>query len=397
MELSSEGIITDATWQWIRENADADVRQLALRAPHDSSINVPFALDQIAGCQYARRKLPSWSAIDNIIYPAHLSLEQCSSEATARYKASLVSGDTLVDLTAGFGIDCFFMSQKFRLAVAVELQSHLCAIAKHNFQLLDCDKINVINGDAESYLHHMTEAVDVIYIDPARRDTAGRRTYGITDCTPDVTKLAPELLNKSRVVMIKLSPMLDISQVLTTLPSVTDVHIVSVAGECKELLVIMSPTPTGDVVIHCVNDGNVFDYCRNDTTCSTTPWNEQCDSARFVYEPNASIMKAGCFSQVAHRFGITPISNDSHLFVSDKYTDEFPGRTFAVDFISTMNKSELKNALASITHANVAVRNFPMRADELAKRLRLKDGGDTFIFGTTTASGKRIILVCHKV
>ena len=389
-------LLNDATRQFVREHANADVRQLALRGSSNTDVNLPLALDQIAGRQYAHRKLPTWYAVDGIVYPPHLSLEQCSSEITARYKASLVSGDSLVDLTAGFGVDCYFMAHAFRNAVAVELQPHLCEIAQHNFHLLDCDKIEVINSDAETYLNQM-KPTDVIFIDPARRDTAGRRTYGIKDCTPDVTHLAPTLLKKARTVMIKLSPMLDISQVITTLPCVTDVHIVSVASECKELLVIMSSTSNGDVVIHCMNDGKTFDFHRNDVFEDITPWNEQCENARFIYEPNASIMKAGCFNQVANHYGVTPVSSDSHLFVSDKCVDELPGRTFVVDAITMMNKGELKKVLAGITQANVAVRNFPMRADELKKRLRLKDGGNTYIFGTTTASGRHIIILCHKI
>ena len=388
--------MNEATLQYALAHADDDVRQLALRGCKDPMVNLPLALQQIEGRQTARRKLPAWAANDGIVYPPHLSLEQCSSEATARYKASLVSGDSLVDLTAGFGVDCYFMAQAFRHAVAVELQHHLCEIAKYNFHLLNCDKIEVINGDAETYLNQM-KPTDVIFIDPARRDTAGRRTYGIADCTPDVTHLAPTLLEKARTVMIKLSPMLDISQVIATLPCVTDVHIVSVAGECKELLVLMSATSIGNVVIHCINDGKTFDFHCNDEVGNITFWNEQCETARFVYEPNASIMKAGCFNQVANHYGVTPVSSDSHLFVSDKCVDELPGRTFVIDAITMMNKGELKKSLEGITHANVAVRNFPMRADELQKRLRLKDGGNTFIFGTTTASGRHIIMLCHKI
>lgn len=397
MELFLEGILPDdATWQFVRDNSEADVRQLALRSAGSSPVNLPLALDQIAGRQYARRKLPSWSVMDDIVYPPHLSLEQCSSEATARYKASLVAGDTLVDLTAGFGVDCFFMAQKFHNAVAVECQPHLCEIAKHNFKLLNCDKIKVVNSDAVDYLHSM-QPVDVIFIDPARRDTAGRRTYGIADCTPDVAKLAPELLEKSGKVMIKLSPMLDVVQVINTLPGVTDVHIVSVASECKELLVIMCKETAGPVMIHCVNDDVIFTCVRDNNEIIVKHWDEQCESARFVYEPNASIMKAGCFNQVANRYGLTQVSNDSHLFISDKYVDEFPGRTFIIDAITSMNKGELKHALSGIIKANVTVRNFPLRANELAKKLHLKDGGDTYIYGTTTASGKHLLLICHKI
>ncbi|MBO7610319.1 MAG: SAM-dependent methyltransferase [Muribaculaceae bacterium] len=395
-ENQTKYLPNEATRQFVREHADADVRQLALHNAGKKAVNLPLALDQIAGRQYARHKLPIWSQVDDIVYPPHLSLEQCSSEATARYKAKILNDCTLVDLTGGMGVDCYFMAQSFDNAVYVECQPHLCEIAKHNFHLLDCDKIKVVNSDAEEYLHNM-KPVDLIFIDPARRDNAGRRTYGIEDCTPDVAQLAPELLAKAHTVMIKLSPMLDVTQVLNTLPHVTDIHIVSVTGECKELLVLMSANSAGGTQIHCVNDDEVFTYQQGQDNVNANIWDGQSHKSLYVYEPNASIMKAGCFSILAARNNMQVMSHDSHLLVSDKYVDKFPGRAFMVDAISSMNKGELKQALGGITQANVAVRNFPMRADELARRLHLKDGGKTYIFGTTTASGHHVILICKKV
>ena len=387
--------VNEATTRFVREHAGQDVRRLALLAARFPGVDMPFALDQIAGRETARRKLPSWASVDGVVFPPHLSLEQCSSEHTARYKASLLAGKSLVDLTGGMGVDCFFMAQSFSNAIYVERQQHLCSIAEHNFHLLHCDNIRVVNGDSTQYLLEMPSA-DVIYLDPARRDNAGRRTYGIADCTPDVTALADVLLSKAPVVMVKLSPMLDVSQTLSTLPSVSDVHIVSTSGECKELLVIMRRNHTGATAIHCVNDDSVFTFNHESTQPTVRLWDGQWHEGLLLLEPNPSVMKAGCFNHVAAHYNLQVVSHDSHLFISDKVADGFSGRTFIIDSVTSMNKAELRHTLATLQRANVAVRNFPLRAADLARRLRLKDGGDTYIFGTTTSTGKHLLLLCHK-
>ncbi|MBO4870628.1 MAG: RsmD family RNA methyltransferase [Muribaculaceae bacterium] len=386
--------INEATRLYIREHTGEDVRRLALQ-PRRHDVDMPFALDQIAGREVARHKLPAWAAIEGIVYPPHLALEQCSGEAAARYKASLLSGGTLVDLTGGLGVDFSFMSRGFQRAIYVERQEALCEIVDHNFRLMEFDNIEVVNGDGVQYLNDMFP-VDVIYLDPARRDAAGRRTYSIADCTPDVQALADTLLAKAPTVLVKLSPMLDVSHVLATLPCVTDVHIVSTGGECKELLVLMRRGALSPKTVHCVNDGIDFAYELGGTIPAVELWDGESRGVMYLYEPNPSMMKAGCFNQVAEYYGMQVVSHDSHLLVSDKYADNFSGRCFIIDAVTTMNKGELKHILVGISHANVAVRNFPMRAADLAKRLGLKDGGDTYIFGTTTASGKRILLICRK-
>lgn len=399
MQQAHNELINEVTRNFVAAHANDDVRRLALSTTPQPGVDLRVALDQISGRQCARTKLPTWAATEGIIYPPHLSLEQCSSEAAARYKASLVSGNTLVDLTGGMGVDCFFLSQTFNTTTYVERQASLCSIALHNFHLLNNDKIEVVNADAVEHLNHMAP-VDTIYIDPARRDTDGRRTYGIAQCTPDVAALATLLLTKARRVLVKLSPMLDVSEVMNTLPQVAQVHIVSIGGECKELLVIMSRESThSEPSVHCVNDDDIFTYNLDDDVARAPLWDEtiSTQSPVFLYEPNASIMKAGCFDRLAIRLGMKLMSRDSHLLVADKPCDKFPGRGFIVKRTSSLNKRDIKQALAGITAANVAVRNFPMRAAELAKRLRLADGGQTYIFGTTTAQGKHIILVCEKI
>ena len=386
---------SEATAVFIRKFADADVRQMALQGAKYPEVDLPFALDQIAGRQTARRKLPSWAAIEGIVYPPHLSMEQCSSEQTARYKAQISgSGDTMADLTGGFGVDFSFMAQGFQRAVYVERQEHLCDIARENFRLLGLRQAEVVCGDSEDYLQTMSP-VDIIYLDPARRDSHGGRTYGISDCTPDVLSLRNLLTAKARRVLIKLSPMLDWRKAVSDIGEqfVREVHIVSVANECKELLILMGEGKGMRLV--CVNDDDLFEAQSHDAYIAQSA--HIAHPPHYLYEPNASIMKAGCFAEVAQRFGITQIAQNSHLFTSEEPVEGFPGRSFQIDAVTSMNKRELRQHLQGLTQANITVRNFPLSADELRRRLKLGDGGSTYIFATTLADGERRLVICHKL
>lgn len=386
-----------ATINFVKEHAADDVQRLALEVRKHPEVDAHFALDQIAGRQKSRTKLPSWAEVDALIFPPSVSMEQCSSEATASYKSSLVSGESLVDLTGGFGVDFSFLANRFSSAVYVERQEHLCHIAEHNFKVLGLSHVQVVNDDAEHYLATMP-VVDLIYLDPARRDGAGNRVFRLDDCTPNVVQLLDLLLTKGRQVMIKLSPMLDVSQALRQLRGVSEVHIVSVAGECKELLLLLSAKHEGDVKIVCVNDGQTFTYRLGEPVVMPMQWSGElpAEGDLYLYEPNASMMKAGCFGQLAQRYGLQAVAQQSHLFVAERPISGFQGRKFVVNDITTLNSKELKQKLAGITQANVAVRNFPLKAAELAKRLRLKDGGSVYIFGTRLTNGKNVLLLCEK-
>ena len=387
--------MNQATAGFISAHLNDDVRQLALRGAGDTEVDMTYALDQIAGWQTARQKLPSWAAVEGIVYPPHLSMEQCSSEQTARYKELLAGHPaTVVDLTGGFGVDFSFLAKDARKAVYVERQAHLCDIARQNFRLLGLEQAEVVCADSEDYLRQM-EPVDLIYIDPARRDSHGGRTYGIADCSPDVISLRPLLLQKARCVLLKLSPMLDWRKAVSDLGSqyVSEVHIVSVGNECKELLVVMAGKADGLRLI-CVNDDDVFEATPSDTPSSPSSCIPQ--PSFFLYEPNASIMKAGCFDTLARHYGVAPIARDSHLFVSADPIDQFPGRTFQIDAVTSLNKRELKAHLGGLTQANITVRNFPLSVAELRKRLKLSEGGSTYIFATTLATGEKVLVICRK-
>jgi hypothetical protein len=393
----------EATISFVQEHREEDVRKLALQARRDSDVDLPWALDQIQGWQTARRKLPSWAAINGIVYPPHLSMEQCSSQQTALYKCSIMdrlpegSHETLVDLTGGFGVDFAFMAQRAQRAVYVERQEHLCETARHNFGLLELSHATVIHADAEDALQDLDakSASTLLYLDPARRDSNSARTYAITDCTPNVLELNGQLLKTADHILIKLSPMLDWHKAVSDLGEhVAEVHIVSVANECKELLMLLSADHRGEPVIHCVNDGQALIYSPGeDNLPAAIAYGE---NAAYLYEPNASVMKAGCYGVLTLRFPVRALATDSHLFVADDLIEDFPGRRFAITTITSMNKKELGRALKGISQANVAVRNFPMSAVDLRRRLGLKDGGECYVFGTTDASGRRLLFLCEK-
>ena len=383
--------VNQSTLDYIRQHADEDVRQLALRGHKCPDVDLQYALEQIAGRQKARTKLPSWAAIDGIVYPPHLSMEQCSSEVTARYKASIAGkGALFVDLTAGFGVDMALISQGFQKAVHVERQPQLCAISSENFRLLGLNHIEVVCGDGVAYLHTMRHA-DLLFIDPARRDVHGGRTYDISDCTPNVLEILDEMLEKADRVMIKLSPMLDWRKAVADLGKVNEVHIISVDNECKELLLILSKTKK-PLRVFCVNNDECFEVVEG---ISSQPRPLPQDM-RYLYEPNASVMKAGCFDLIEQCFGVVQLERNSHLFVSDKEILGFPGRQFLIEKRTSMNKRELKATLADVDQANITVRNFPMSVAELRKRLKLKEGGDVYIFATTISDEGHQLLVCRK-
>ena len=387
--------MNQVTRDFIREHAEADVRQLALRGAKDTEVDLTYALEQIAGRQMAKTKIPSWAAVDDIIYPPHLSMEQCSSEQTARYKASIAGkGALVVDLTAGFGVDMAFISQGFQRAVHVERQPALCAISSENYKRLGLQHIEVVCGDGVAYLHQMDHA-DMIYLDPARRDVHGGRTYGIADCMPNVLEILDEMVVKASRVLLKLSPMLDWRKAVEDLGKVNEVHIVSVDNECKELLLVLTKEVKPLKVV-CVNNEKVFSFDRDYKSPSqksgiTNPLQQE-----YLFEPNASIMKAGCFELLEQRFGVMQLDKNSHLFVADKEIPEFPGRQFIIKRATSMNKHELKAALAGIDRANITVRNFPMSVAELRKKLKLKDGGDLYVFAATVAGQGHQLFICRK-
>lgn len=405
--------MNDKTRDFIEQNLNADIRQLALKRCRDKDVDLDAAIRQIAGRQTARRKLPSWAALDGILYPPHLNMEQCSSEQTARYKADictrLSSPTSLVDLTGGFGVDFAFMSQAFDKATYVERNSELFAVSSANMKIL-APKARCLNEDGLEVLHHL-EHTSMIFMDPARRDNHGARTYGISDCTPNVLEIKDKLLQKADVVMLKLSPMLDWHKAINDLGEehVKEVHIVSIQNECKELLLVLEngekrrSTEDRGYTLHCVNfnsDGSMqqFKIPASPISHSTFPIPHSPSLiSHFLYEPNASIMKAGCFAEIEQTFAVSQLAPNSHLFASEQAITDFPGRKFRVTAVTSMNKQELKQALRDIRQANIAVRNFPLSVADLRKRLKISEGGNDYIFATTLTEGKKVLIICQHL
>lgn len=390
---------TQATQEFIRKHVNEDVRALALQAAKYPDVDMPAAVQQIAGYQIASRKIPSWASVGQIRYPRHLSMEQCSSEQTARYKASLIKGDTLVDLTAGLGVDCSFLARNFKQVTYVERQEELCELAHHNFPLLDLPHITVCKDDACSFLEKM-EPVDCIFLDPARRDSRGGKTVALADCEPNVIEMEPLLISKAKTVMIKLSPMLDITSALHDLKYISQIHLVSVQNECKELLLILKSEQNNQPVeIHCeqlINKdcSNHFAFTVEEERNST---NKLADSMlEYLYEPDVTLLKAGAYRILSSRFPVYKLHINSHLFTSSQYLSDFPGRHFQVVGVSGFGKKEIKHFLEGVEKANLTVRNFPSTVADLRKRLKLKEGGELYIFATTLWNDEKVLINCIK-
>ena len=421
------------TSEFVKQFRESDPRKLALQASRYPDVDMPYALNQIQGWQTALRKLPSWAACDGVVYPPHLNMEQCSSEPTARYKQQVArrwaeripnaSRTSMTDLTGGFGVDFSFTSRCFDCATYVERNASLCEVVGANLPRLGIRNAHVKCAEAEAVLKQ-TEPQTMIFLDPARRDEHGAKTVLIADCTPDVCQLLPSLMQKSQFVMLKLSPMLDWHKAIVDLDGkVREVHIVSADGECKELLLVLAPDGKPEVQVFCVDilskpdsqgvyPRSEFVYSiatnvqeevmennsKSENSTSAQPTNStfNIQHSTFLFEPNASVMKAGCFDEIARAYGVSAISRNSHLFLSDREIDGFPGRTFVIDAVTTMNKRQLRQTLSGMKQANIAVRNFPLSVAELRKRLKLNDGGDTYIFATTTSEGDHILMLTHK-
>ncbi len=386
--------LNESTKQFIRENLNADVPTLALKkAPVGTDFSL--ALRQIAARQLLRKKVPEWSENEDLLFPAHLSIEQCSSEASANYKANLLKGNTFADLTGGLGIDTYYISQHFRQTDYVERQEELCDLARHNFSVLNM-KIEVHNKKAEDYINHC-EPKDCIFIDPARRDEHGRKTVSIADCTPNVADLQDLLLQKAEKVMVKLSPMLDISKALEELRQVKEVHVVAVANECKELDFILERGYQGEIQFVCVNLLTEQPEVRFTMEEERNSSGKLAESVlKYLYEPNPAVMKAGCFKLLTQRFDVFKLHKNSNLYTSEDLISDFPGRIFEVEGWAPYNKKVKQTLLQDVDKASIAVRNFPLSVADLRKTLKISDGDEWFLFATTLKGEQKILIKTKK-
>lgn len=389
-------MLSQETKDFIAAHRNEDVRSLALQARRYPNIDMHEAVSQIEGWQLAKEKLPQWAATDGLLYPPRISMEQCSSQATAEYKSSIVKGELLCDISGGFGIDCSYMAQKFERAIYIERNTNLCNIAQSNFGILNLSHIEIINAHSEEIIETLPHC-DWIYADPARRDINGGKVVALANCEPNIPLLEEKLMKHCNKAMIKCSPMLDITAACRELHHVSEVHIVAVNNECKELLLILSSNNTNSpITINCVN---IIKGCKQ---CFSSTLGENSDTlyakhvGDYLYEPNVAIQKGGCNDALSQAFGIEKLHPNSQLFTSLNFVNDFPGRTFIVEGICSFSKSNIKNLLGGIKQANITVRNFPDTVQGLRKRLKIAEGGDIYIFATTLINGEKALIRCRK-
>lgn len=395
------------TEQFIREHLTADVRTLALSA-HPDGVDMQYSLTQISGWQAARVKVPLWADTEGIVYPKHLSLEQCTSQYIAQYKASFVegllgSGFSMADITGGMGVDCFFISAGAAKVYYNEMSAELCDCAKTNFKALGRPEIEVSCCTAEEFVAGLkSDSLDLIYLDPARRGDAGRKLISISDCQPDTVALQDDLLRIAPFVMVKLSPMLDVSRALTELRHVSHVFIIGLEGECKEITLLMQRGFNSEPTITAV------DIDSNGTPEPAVSSAKSIDAAlpqpiadpdwlqpgTYISEPSAPYMKSALFRTIAANTNTSLLHPDTHLFWSKEKPESFPGRVFQIQGIIPFDKRSL-SALVK-TQANLSVRNFPESAPALQRRLKLRDGGSRYLIATTLSDSRRVLLDLRK-
>ena len=396
--------INESTRQFIAAHSEDDVALLALHPSKDPQVDMAVALQQIAGRQKAKEKLPEWYATEGVLYPKKVSMEQCSSSQTAEYKASLVEGDSFADFSGGFGVDTIALARKFDKGWYVEPQEELCELFQHNCKVLDINNVNIINGTMEDNLAAIGP-VDTIYLDPSRRDTHGRRVVSLADCTPNLPEWKSALLERCNTLMVKLSPMIDIFQTLRDLPETYAVHVVAVEGECKEVVFLLTRrdapwhVSTTDPTIIAV-DINKIATSRVESTLQTertTPPRITTELGAYLYEPNAAVMKAGIFNALSQQFQIAKLAKNTNLFTADELHEDFPGRVFRIEAVHEFHPRKTTKELSHLANASIAVRNFPLSAEELRKTLKIKNGNACYLFGCTLSGGMKCVIVCEKV
>ncbi len=385
---------------FIHEHINDDTAELLLAARKYPDIDVPFVVEQIEARRRLKGKLPEWYENKDIIMGGRVPAEQCSSELTARYKQSIVKGESLCDMTGGMGVDFWYMSEGMERAIYTERNEELCSIAKHNFQVLQTLRPEYVIrcGDGREL---PIPSVDIIYLDPARRAGDGSRVYAMEDCEPNIVEWQDELLKHAKMVLVKLSPMVDLTDVLRKLKGVKELHIVGVKNECKEILVkahaFDDSVYAGCVEVHCVDflTSGKIEYVFSllgGMEISLTDGGVK----RYLYEPDVTLMKAGAFGSLCARYPVWQLDVDTHLMTSDEWIPEFPGRVFEVEEMIPFSSKVLKRLKKEIPQANIAVRNFVMTADELRKKTGIKDGGEVYLFGAKVKDMGQMLLICRK-
>lgn len=389
-----KSILSDEIQKFIDDNLASDISKLALQKSKFPNADWATILNQIAAKQKAKTKLPTWFETKKIYYPSKISVEQTSSEKTAKYKANLVSGETLIDLTGGFGVDDLYFSKKITKVYHCEINEELSEIVNHNYKSLGIQNVECFTGDSLTILKKTDKNFDWIYIDPSRRNDAKGKVFMLKDCLPNVPELLDFYFEKSNNIMIKTAPILDISAGLSELKNVLKIHIVAVENEVKELIWTLKKNynSTIEIITSNIKKDNIeaFSFIlNNDKTASYSL------PKKYLFEPNASIMKSGGFDEIGVQLELEKLHQHSHLFTSDELID-FPGRVFEIETIINYDKSSMKNYLIN-QKANITTRNFPETVESIRKKWKIKDGGNLYCFFTTDVNNSKIVLLCRKL
>ncbi|MGE6356060.1 THUMP-like domain-containing protein [Flavobacterium sp. NPDC079362] len=381
--------------EFITLSSGASIAKLALQKNPFPEIDWILILNQIEAKSKAKDKLPTWYLTENIIYPSKVSVEQTSSEKTAAYKASLISGESLIDLTGGFGVDDFYFSKRFKSIAHCEINEDLSAIVEHNFEQLKVNNCTFYANDSTNVLNELNQKWDWMYIDPSRRNDAKGKVFMLKDCLPNVPELLDFYFEKTDSILIKTAPLLDLSAGLSELKFVKNIHIIALENEVKELLFEIHNHYSGKITIKTANilkdKIENFEFSLGDETVFAHYHLPQ----KYVYEPNAAIMKSGGFDEVSVIFNINKLHKHSHLYTSDDLID-FPGRTFQIEKVIPYSKNEMKTTLSN-QQANITTRNFPDTVENIRKKWKIKNGGNLYCFFTTDKNDSKIVLICRKI
>ncbi|MEN2402237.1 class I SAM-dependent methyltransferase [Flavobacterium sp. MC2016-06] len=388
-------ILSKNIQEFITQNSSASITKLALQKNPFPEVDWILILNQIEAKSKAKDKLPTWFATADIVYPSKISVEQTSSEKTAAYKASLISGESLIDLTGGFGVDDYYFSKKFKTIAHCEINEDLSAIVKHNFEQLQVENCSFYANDSTNVLNNLNQKWDWMYIDPSRRNDAKGKVFMLKDCLPNVHDLLDFYFTKSDSILIKTAPLLDISAGLLELKSVKNIHIIALENEVKELLFEIHNQYSGKITLKTANilkdKIETFDFVLGDESDFPSYHLPQ----KYLYEPNSAIMKSGGFDEVSTIFKINKLHKHSHLYTSEELID-FPGRSFEIEKVIAYNKNDMKTSFLN-QQANVTTRNFPDTVESIRKKWKIKSGGNIYSFFTTDKNDNKIVLICRKI
>ena len=386
-------IVDSEIQDFINRNIGTDVSKLALQKNPFPEFNWTEILNQIVSKTKAKDKLPTWFSTSEIIYPSKISVEQTSSEKTAFYKSTLVSGESLIDLTGGFGVDDYYFSKQIKKVVHCEINAALSEIVKHNFEKLKVGNIECFTGDSLDVLQNLNTKFDWIYIDPSRRNDAKGKVFMLKDCLPNVPELLDLYFSYSENILIKTAPILDISAGLSELKNVKTVHIIAVDNEVKELLWEIHKSYNGSISIKTINlskQTEIFDFVLDENTNPTFDLPK-----KYLYEPNSAIMKSGGFDTICNHYSVDKLHQHSHLYTSDEQIP-FSGRVFAIEKTLQYNKASMKEFLEN-KKFNITTRNFPETVEAIRKKWKIRDGGNEYCFFTTDMNNDKIVLICTKI